>query len=149
MDAVLRDLGALLIKALPTFLLLLFLHYYLKWAFYKPIDQLLKRRWEATEGARKASDEALALAESKATAYQEAVRKARGEIFAEHEEVRHGWRDRQSTALAEARRKTELLVRAAKDSLAADTQAAKQSLESESEALAEEIAGTLLRRRAS
>jgi F-type H+-transporting ATPase subunit b len=149
MDAVLRDLGALLIRALPTFILLFILHFYMKWAFYKPLDQLLKRRWEATEGARKASAEALALAERRAGEYQEAVRQARGEIFAEHEEVRRGWRKRQSSALEETRRKTEALVRQAREGLASETEAAKQTLESESDALAEEIASALLRRKAS
>ena len=36
MDAVLNSLGELLVKALPTFILLLLLHFYLKWVFYRP-----------------------------------------------------------------------------------------------------------------
>lgn len=149
MDAVLNSLGELLLRALPTFILLVVLHFYLKWVFYRPIDRLLKRRWEATEGARKAASEALALAGTKAAAYQEAIRKARSEIFAEHEETQRGWQRRKAAAIAEMRHGTETSIRDARAGLAAEAETARQNLQSESESLAEEIAGVLLRRRAS
>lgn len=149
MDAVLSALGVLLLRALPTLILLVLLHFYLTWAFYGPMDRLLKRRWEATEGARKAASDALSSAETKAAAYAEAIRKARAEIFAEHEEMRRTWQRRQAAAIQEMRRTTESSIRDAKASIAAETETAKQTLQYQSDALAEEIAGTLLRRRAS
>lgn len=138
-----------MLRALPTFILLVILHFYLKWAFYGPMDRLLHRRWEATEGARKAAQGALAATDAKSAAYQEAIRNARSEVFAEHERIRREWQRRQAAAIEETRRKTEAGIREAREALAAETSAARLTLENQSEALAEEIAGALLGRRAS
>ena len=144
MEAVISSLGKLLVSAIPTFVLLLLLHFYLKWAFYGPMDRLLRERWEATEGARKAADESLANAQEKADAYEQAIRDARGELYQEHEEMRRKREEQQAAALAEARQKTDGMVREAKAELTSETEAAKQSLRAETEALAEEIAGAVL-----
>ena len=56
MDATLHDLGAILLKAVPTFILLLLLHFYLKAVFFKPLQAVLEKRREATEGARAAAE---------------------------------------------------------------------------------------------
>ena len=149
MDAVLNSLGELLVKALPTFILLLLLHFYLKWVFYGPIDRLLHRRWEATEGARKAAEESLESAQRKADAYEEAIREARAEIHKEQEMMRGKWQQARAAALAEARGKMEAAVKQAQASLAEETQIAKDALETESEVLAEQIARALLERKAS
>ncbi|MCW5980728.1 MAG: hypothetical protein KIT09_21790 [Bryobacteraceae bacterium] len=138
-----------MLRALPTFILLVILHFYLKWAFYGPMDRLLYRRWEATEGARKAAKDALAAADARSAAYQEAIRNARGEVFAEHERIRREWQRRQAAAIEETRRKSESAIREAKDALAAEASAGRLTLAARSEALAEEIAAALLRRRAS
>ncbi len=52
MDAILNPLGGLLLRALPTFLLVLVLHFYLKRVFFAPLDKVLEARRQATEGAR-------------------------------------------------------------------------------------------------
>lgn len=149
MDTVLDALGELLLKALPTFILLVLLHFYLKWVFYRPMDGVLRQRWEATEGARKAADESLARAEQKAAEYGDALRKARAELRREHEEASQRWLGDQAAALGEMRRKTQTMVAEAKARIAEETAAAKRGLEAESEALAEEIVGALLERKAS
>ena len=144
MEVVISSLGKLLVSAIPTFVLLILLHFYLKWAFYGPMDRLLKERWEATEGARKAADESLASAQEKAGAYEQAIRDARGELYKEHEEMRRKREEQQAASLDQARQKTALMVREAKDQLASQAEAAKQSLRAETEALAEEITGAVL-----
>lgn len=149
MDEVLTDLGELLIKALPTFIILILLHFYLKWAFYGPLDRLLRRRWEATEGARTAAAESLESAQRKAETYEEAVREARTEIYKEQEQMRRKWQQGQAAALAQARGKMGVVVKEANAGLAAEAEAARQNLEAESEALAEQITHRLLERRAS
>lgn len=148
MDAVLNSLGELLLKAVPTLILLILLHFYLKWAFYGPVDRLLKKRWEATEGARKAADDSLAKAEAKAAEYEKALQEARAEMYAEQEETRRKREQEQAAALAEARQQVASRVSQAKQELAAEAEAAKASLRTESEALAEEITGAVLERRA-
>ncbi|MCP5115251.1 MAG: hypothetical protein GY953_30840 [bacterium] len=144
MESVISSLGELLLQALPTFILLLLLHFYLKWAFYRPMDRLLKKRWEATEGARKAADKSLTNAQQKADAYEEAIRDARAELYKEHEELRRRREQQQAAAFEEARRKTGVMVREAKAELASEAEAARQSLRAETEALASEIAGAVL-----
>ena len=144
MESVLSSLEGLLLQALPTFILLILLHFYLKWAFYGPMDRLLKKRWEATEGARKAADESLAKAQEKADAYEQAIREARGELYKEQEEMRRKREEQHAASLAEARNRTDAMIRAAKAELASETESAKQSLRTQTEALADEIAGAVL-----
>src|ERR1035437_5121817 len=50
MEATLHALGGILLKAVPTFLLLVLLHFYLKGVFFKPLQKVLRQRYEATEG---------------------------------------------------------------------------------------------------
>ena len=95
MEATLHALGQLIIQALPTFFLVLFLFLYLRSVFYKPLEHVLAERSEATEGARKKAAEALDRAQAKATAYEEQIRAARNDLYREQEEVRRKWRDEQ------------------------------------------------------
>ncbi len=149
MHAVLDALGELFLKALPTFILLLLLHFYLKWAFYRPMDTLLRRRWEATAGARKAAEETLARADQLASDYETALQSARREMYREYEEARQRWLDNQAAALSAMRRRMQALVADAKARIAEDAASARRSLEAESETLAEEITRALLERKAS
>ena len=48
----LHALGGILLRAVPTFLLIILLHFYLKSIFFKPLERVLEARSEATEGAR-------------------------------------------------------------------------------------------------
>src|SRR3954471_22141326 len=103
MEATLHALGQLIIQALPTFFLVLFLFLYLRSVFYKPLEHVLAERSEATEGARKKAAEALDRAQAKAIAYEEQIRAARNDLYREQEEVRRKWRDEQVAQLAAAR----------------------------------------------
>ncbi len=149
MDAILDELGQLLLEALPTLLLLVILHFYLKWVFYRPLDRVLQQRHDATEGARRAAEESLARAEEKAAEYEASLQAARTELYLEQDAARKRLAQQQSAALAEARKEAEAMVSVAKDELALEAERARQGLRAESEALAEQIAGTLLERRAS
>src|ERR1039457_7455677 len=46
MDATLHALGGILLKAVPTFRLVLALHFYLKSIFFKPLEKVLGQRYE-------------------------------------------------------------------------------------------------------
>jgi F-type H+-transporting ATPase subunit b len=139
-----RQLGELVISALPTLFLFFFLYLYLRKFFYSRIERVLAERREATSGTRKAADQSLKRAEAKAAEYEEKLRTARSEIYKEQEEQRKQWRDRQTVELAGAREKTEALIKDAKASLAAQATAAKAALGAESESLAEQIAKSVL-----
>jgi F-type H+-transporting ATPase subunit b len=149
MDATLHALGQVLLQGLPTFFLVLFLHFYLKSVFFKPMEKVLHARKEATEGARKKAAESLDRAAAKADAYEESIRAARSEIYQEQEGLRRKWRDEQNAQLSDARKSAEVLVKNAKIEISSQAQEARQSLAANSEALANQITESILQRRAS
>ena len=145
MDAILTPLGGLLLKALPTFLLVLVLHFYLKRVFFAPLDKVLESRHRATEGARNAAQTSLETASRKASEYEAAIRAARGEIFREQERTRREWRQQQASAIEESRRGASEMVKQARVLLAAEAADAKTALAAEGERLAGAIAESILR----
>jgi F-type H+-transporting ATPase subunit b len=147
MDALVTSLGGLLLRALPTFLLVVVLHFYLKWVFFAPLDKVLEARRRATEGARATAQASMESASAKAAQYEAAVRAARGKIYKEQEETRRNWRQEQAGALEESRRNASGMVVQARAQLSAEAAQAAQSLASESDRLAVEIAASVLRGR--
>lgn len=146
MEATLHALGEIVLKGLPTFFLLILLHFYLKRMFFVPLEKVLAERYEATTGARKQAESALQRAEAKAKEYEEAIRDARTEVYKENEALRKRWRDEQTAVLSDARAKADAQIAAAKAELAAETQSARQSLRAESERIADDITAAVLRR---
>jgi len=147
MEATLHALGQLLVQALPTFFLVLFLFLYLRAVFYKPLEHVLAQRNEATEGARKKAAEALDRAQEKAAVYEEQIRAARNDLYREQEEIRRKWRDEQVGQIAAARQRVELSVKEARSQIAVEASQAKTSLAANSQALADQITQALLQRR--
>ena len=128
MDAILQQLGELLLKAIPTFLLVVFLHFYLKAIFFKPLEKVLHRRYEATEGARKVAEQSLERAAAKTAEYQAAMRAARSEVYQAQEKLHAELQAAEAGQLLEARRRAEDAVKQARAELAKDVAVAKASL---------------------
>ena len=148
MEDTLHALGQIVLRGLPTFFLLLLLHFYLKRTFFAPLEKVLAARFEATTGARKQAEAAMARAEAKAREYEDAIRAARTEVYKDNEALRKQWRERQSVLLAEARVKTDSAIAVAKAEMAGDARTARESLQSESDRLADGIVAAILRRAA-
>ena len=146
MEATLHALGGILLKAVPTFLLLVLLHFYLKGIFFKPLQKVLRQRYEATEGARKLAAESLERAAAKTVEYQAAMRAARGEIYQAQEQLHKRLQDGEFAELTAARRRAEAAVEEAKAQLSSDVEAAKAGLARDSDLLADQIAESILRR---
>jgi F-type H+-transporting ATPase subunit b len=146
MEATLHALGGILLKAVPTFLLLVLLHFYLKGIFFKPLQKVLRQRYEATEGARKLAAESLDRAAAKTAEYQAAMRAARGEIYQAQEQLHKRLQDGEFAELTAARRRAEAAVEEAKAQLSSDVEAAKAGLARDSDLLADQIAESILRR---
>ena len=144
MEAVLSSLGALLVRAVPTLLLLLFLHIYLKAIFFKPLEKALAERKAATSGVKKLAEDAIANAERKAKEYEEALRAARSEMYKEQEAMRRKWSEEQAAAVAAMRAKTDAMVNEARLQLEQEKTQAKAALAAQSDALAEQIAQSVL-----
>jgi len=148
MQETFQQLADILLKAVPTFILLVLLHFYLKYIFFKPMEKVLHERYLATEGARKVARESLERASAKTAQYEAALRTARNEIYTTEERRHKEWQEKETAALAAARQKADELIKEAKAQLAKDVELAKAGLAQESELLANEIADSLLRRSA-
>jgi F-type H+-transporting ATPase subunit b len=148
MDATLHAVAGILLRAIPTFLLVIFLHFYLKTMFFKPLEKVLKQRYDATEGARKLAGQSLDRAAAKTAEYEAALRAARAEAYRAQERLYKELREHEAAELANARKRAEAAIREARELLAKDVAAAQASLAQESEALAARIADALLERSA-
>jgi F-type H+-transporting ATPase subunit b len=145
MDATFHALGGLLLRAIPTFILIIFLDFYLKGMFFRPMGKVLARRYEATEGARKAAEQSLEHAAAKTAEYEAAMRKARAEVYQNQERLHRELQAGQATQLAAARQEVEAGIQQVRKQLTTDVEGAKVALARESEMLGEEIAGLILR----
>jgi F-type H+-transporting ATPase subunit b len=148
MEATLHALGALLIKAIPTFLLILLLHFYLKGVFFAPLARVLEQREQATEGARRQAEELLARASELTAQYEAAIREARAAIYREQEAARLRWQQEHDQAVREAQERARAAVEQARQELEAELAAARLVLESRSRELADRIAQAVLMGRA-
>ena len=144
----LQALGRILLGAVPTFLLVIFLHFYLKSMFFKPLERVLHERYEATEGARKLAQQSLEQAAAKTASYENQLKAAKAEMYQAQEQLHQQLQEREAAAVAEARQHADAAIKMAKTQLAADVEAAKASLAADSESLANEIAESILRRNA-
>lgn len=145
MDQTLHALGEILLKAVPTFVLVFLLYLYLTRMFFRPLEEVLKKRYEATDGARKLADESLAKATAKTQEYETAMRAARGAMYQELEQLRREVQQERAAAVEQARHKAEAQIAEAKAQLQQEVARLKQNLAGESDALASQIADNILR----
>jgi F-type H+-transporting ATPase subunit b len=148
MEATLHALGGLLLKALPTFVLLILLNFYLKAVFFKPLEKVLHKRYDATEGARKLAEQSIERAAAKTGEYEAAMRAARAEVYQAQEQLHKQLQEREAGEIAAARARADATVKEAKGHLAGDVEAARASLDRDSDVLAGQIADSILRRSA-
>ncbi len=149
MQETLQALGGILLKAIPTIILLIILHFYLKAVLFGPLDKVMQKRRELTEGARKTAEESLAAATRKADEYEAKLREARAAVYKQQEEIRKRWLDEQAQQVAEARTRSESTVQAAREAIAQDAAAARESLQDTSAAVVDQIVATVLGKRGS
>ncbi len=135
-------------KAIPTIILLILVFWYFRWMLFAPLRDVLKRREELTEGARRAAEKSLELAEEKHKEYEQKFAEARAGVYRQQEDTRRKWLEEHAAHLAEARKRSEETVRAARDRIAAESDLARGNLTGSSAALAQSIVSTILERRA-
>jgi F-type H+-transporting ATPase subunit b len=145
MDQMLSDVGAILLRAIPTFILVIFLFFYLRAMFFRPLEKVLAERRAATEGARKQAQTSIELAEAKVAQYEAQLRAARSEVFAKGDAERKQWTDAQAAQIAAAREKAIAQVREARAQIARDTETARATLGAQAETLAAQITASVLK----
>ncbi|MDE3157619.1 MAG: hypothetical protein KGM92_02500 [Acidobacteriota bacterium] len=148
MDSTLQALGRLLLRAVPTFLFIVFLHFYLKSMFFKPLERVRQKRYDSTEGARERARENMERAAARTTEYEAALRMAKAAVYQSQETLYRQLEEQQEAELEAARRDADRTVDEARAALAQDVDAAKERLARNSEVLARQIAESILRRSA-
>jgi len=148
MDKTLHDLGGIVLDGLPTFFLVIILAFFVKFLYLKPLEKVLAERFRLTEGARKAAEDSLKNADSKIAQYQDALNNARAEIYQEQAVFLQKLHAEQAELAHAVRVESDARLAGIKLSIAKEADVARQGLESQAEALAGQIADTILTRRA-
>src|SRR6204780_5370661 len=107
MQTTLHALSMILLKAIPTFLLVILLHFYLKYMFFKPLEKVLRARYESTEGAQKRAAESLQKAADRTAEYEAALRSARAKIYQSQEELHRRLQEEHAAQVHAAREQAE------------------------------------------
>ena len=144
MQTIVQQLGELFLQAVPTVLIILLFYFILRAIFFKPLLAVMAERDARTVGAQKASEAAQAAAVEKVKQYQEALRQARGQVYAEQEAARKKLLEERTAQIKEARAKASGEVSAAKARVAAELAAARRDVEATVAQLSAEIARRIL-----
>ncbi len=145
MDQTLKQVGELLLGAIPTIVILLSLYAIYSVLLHKPLKRILEERRERTEGAFVRARADIAAAEAKAQEYEQSLREARLAIFKAQEARRQRAQQARAEAILEARTRAQQQVREAHAAIEHDMAAARAGLQGETERLAAEIIRTILR----
>lgn len=145
MDTTLKQVGELLLDAVPTVVLLLLLYATYQNVVRKPLERILKERRDRTEGAALRARADVAAAEARTQEYEEKLREARLAVFKAQEARRQKAQQMRSEAMTEDRAKAQEQIRQAKAGIEQDMAAARVGLQAETERLATEIVRTILK----
>jgi F-type H+-transporting ATPase subunit b len=139
MDQTLRQLGELLLGAVPTVILLALLYALYNTLVHKPLHRVLAERRSKTEGAVEKSRADIAAAEARTSEYEQRLREARATVFRAQEARRKTALDARAAAMNDVRSKAQAQVQAAKADIEKDREAAQNGLQAEAQSLATEI----------
>ena len=139
MDETLRQLGELLLGAVPTVILLALLYVIYTLVVHKPLRRVLEERRNKTEGAVEKSRADIAAAEARTSEYELRLREARATVFRAQEARRKAALEARTAALNQARSRAQAQVQAAKAAIQKDREGAQAGLQAEAQALAAEI----------
>ncbi|MFZ0313141.1 MAG: hypothetical protein WAL85_10585 [Candidatus Korobacteraceae bacterium] len=145
MDTTLRQVGQLLLDAIPTVVLLLLLYVIYQNFLRKPMERVLAQRRERTEGAVTKARAEVATAESRTQEYEQKLREARLAIFKAQDARRQQAQQLRTQALAEARQRAQKQLKEAKLAIDQDMAEARTGLQGETQRLAADIIRTVLK----
>jgi F-type H+-transporting ATPase subunit b len=139
MDETLRQLGQLLLGAIPTVILFVLLYGLYTAIVHKPLARVLADRRSRTEGAIEKSRADIAAADARTAEYEQRLREARATVFRAQEARRKAALDARTQAIDHARMKAHAQVQAAKAEIQKETEAAQSGLQAQAQTLAIEI----------
>jgi len=144
MGDILNQLGQLFVQTIPTVVFVGVLLFALDRLLFRPMTRVLKQRQEETVGALARAREQAAETETKAREYEAAFQAARQEVYRQREADRHAVLAEREAALKRARAESESLLTQAQAELAAQVEAARKELQASGQALASQIAESIL-----
>ncbi len=144
MDQTLKQLGELLLGAVPTVIMLALLYALYTVIVHKPLKRVLEERHNKTEGAVEKSKADIAAADARTAEYEQNLREARAAVFRAQEAKRQAAMQSRTNAVNDARTRAQAQVQAAKADIEKDRAAAEQGLQDEAAALAQEIVRRVL-----
>jgi F-type H+-transporting ATPase subunit b len=144
MEQTLKQVGELLLGAVPTILLLLMLYGFYTALVYRPLKKILAERRSRTEGAIEKARADISAAESKTFEYEAKLREAKLAVFRAQEARRQQAEATRAEAVAEARKRADGLIHQAKTQVEQEATVAKHGLQTEAERLAAEIIRAVL-----
>jgi F-type H+-transporting ATPase subunit b len=144
MQEIVHQLGELFLQAVPTVLIILLFYFILRAIFFKPLLKVMAERDARTLGAQKAAELAQAAAIEKTKQYQDALKQARGQVYAEQEAARKKLLDQRTALIKEARAAAAAQVGTGKERIAGEFAAARREIETTVSNLSSEIARRIL-----
>ena len=145
MEETLRQLGELLLGAIPTVIFMLAMYATYSLLVHRPLTRVLAERHSRTEGAIEKARADVAAAEARTAEYEQKLREARTAMFKMQEQRRQQVLQARSALVAKAREQAQAEIARAKEELQKETLASKGVLEAEAGSLASSIIRTVLR----
>jgi len=145
MEQTLRQLGELLLGAVPTIILLATLYILYTFVVHRPLMAVLAERRNRTQGAMEKARADIAATEARTADYEQRLREARQKVFKNLEARRQQATQARSEAVNQARGRAQEQVKQARVVMEQDKQQAMTKLASDAGRLAGEIVRTVLR----
>jgi len=145
MDQTLKQVGELLLGAIPTAVILLLLYGAYALLVGRPLRRILAQRRGLTEGAILKARADVAAAEARTAEYEERLREAKSAIFKAAEARRQAAQQARDAVIAQAREAAHQQIRAAQAAIEQEMGVARAVLQAESERLASQIIQAVLK----
>ena len=145
MDAILRQIGELLISSIPTIIGLLIVWAGYRFIVHGKLEKVLEQRHALTQGAVERAQQEIARAEERTAEYERRVREARAEIYKTQQANRQRVVEARNAALAEARKQAGDRVKEARVSLVSTVEQSRAALRQQADALADKVVETILK----
>jgi F-type H+-transporting ATPase subunit b len=145
MDQTLRQLGELLLGAVPTVILLATLYILYTFLVHRPLTAVLAERRNRTQGAMEKARADIAAAEARTAEYEQRLREARQRVFKNQEARRRQATQARNQAVNEARIRAQAQVKQARADIEQYKQQAMSKLQSDAAQLATDIVRAVLR----
>jgi F-type H+-transporting ATPase subunit b len=145
MEETLRQLGGLLLGAIPTVIFMLLMYGIYSVLVHRPLTKVLAERRSRTEGAVEKARSDIAAAEARTAEYEQKLREARTALFKMQEARRQQSLQARAAVVAQARARSQAEIAKAKEEIYDQMRQSKAGLEAEAGSLASAIIRTVLR----